>query len=135
MGLLSLLLLTLCHDAASAVKLTTDTITFGHAVKNGALPAFNETITFEHTCVTAPCTIVCQGLNYGDHRAEAGIDTDKPPYNLMFVKASSALSGPNDDVIRPTGVQLLDYELELGLVQIEKPISQTVSNEDVVAKL
>jgi 2-keto-4-pentenoate hydratase/2-oxohepta-3-ene-1,7-dioic acid hydratase in catechol pathway len=72
--------------------------------------------------VTAPCTIVCQGLNYGDHRAEAGIATEKPPYNLMFVKASSALSGPNDDVIRPTGVQLLDYELELGLV-IGSPIT------------
>jgi hypothetical protein len=44
-----------------SVKLTTATKTFGHAVKNGALPPVNatdaETIIFEHTCVTAPCTI------------------------------------------------------------------------------
>ena len=81
--------------------------------------------------VTAPCTIVCQGLNYGDHRAEAGIDTDKPPYNLMFVKASSALSGPTDNVIRPKGVQLLDYELELGVVigtNITGPVQVTREN-------
>lgn len=66
--------------------------------------------------VTAPCSIVCQGLNYSSHRAEAGRDVEKPPFNLMFMKAHSSLSGPKDDVIRPKGVKLLDYELELGVV-------------------
>ena len=66
--------------------------------------------------VTAPCSIVCQGLNYGAHRAEAGTSAEKAPFNLLFMKAASSLSGPNDDVIRPRGVRLLDYELELGLV-------------------
>lgn len=57
--LLALLAALAC--ATAAVKLTKETLTFGHAVKNGALPAVNasnaETTTFEHTCVTAPCTI------------------------------------------------------------------------------
>ncbi len=73
--------------------------------------------------VTAPCNIVCQGLNYGTHRAEAGTSTEKAPFNLLFMKADSSLSGPYDDVIRPRGVRLLDYELELGLV-IGAPITE-----------
>ncbi len=59
--LLGLLLAALAHPTA-AVKLTRETLTFGHSVKNGALPPVNasnagETTTFEHTCVTPPCTI------------------------------------------------------------------------------
>lgn len=58
--LLGLLLTAPVHPTA-AVKLTRETLTFGHAVKNGALPPVNasdaETTTFEHTCVTPPCTI------------------------------------------------------------------------------
>ena len=72
--------------------------------------------------VTAPCNIVCQGLNYGAHRVEAGTSSEKAPFNLLFMKAASSLSGPYDDVIRPRGVRLLDYELELGLV-IGAPIT------------
>ncbi len=72
--------------------------------------------------VTAPCSIVCQGLNYGSHRKEAGASAEKPPFNLIFMKAASSLSGPYDDVVRPRGVRLLDYELELGLV-IGAPIT------------
>jgi len=72
--------------------------------------------------VTAPCSIVCQGLNYGAHRAEAGADPERPPFNLMFMKAASSLSGPREEVIRPKGVRLLDYELELGLI-IGAPIT------------
>ena len=66
--------------------------------------------------VTAPCSIICQGLNYRDHLIETGGTGEKPPFNLLFVKAESSLSGPYDDVIRPPGVRLLDYELELGIV-------------------
>jgi hypothetical protein len=59
---LPLLGLLLAHPrTTAAVKLTQETLTFGHAVKNGALPPVNasdaETTTFEHTCVTPPCTI------------------------------------------------------------------------------
>ncbi len=82
--------------------------------------------------VTAPCNIVCQGLNYATHRSEAGADSEKSPFNLIFMKAASSLSGPYDDVVRPRGVQLLDYELELGLV-IGAPITgrTTITNDNL----
>lgn len=81
--------------------------------------------------VTAPCSIVCQGVNYADHRAEAGLSGEKPPFNTIFTKADSALCGPNDDVIRPRHVRLLDYEIELGLVigrEITGPVKVTNEN-------
>jgi 2-keto-4-pentenoate hydratase/2-oxohepta-3-ene-1,7-dioic acid hydratase in catechol pathway len=78
--------------------------------------------------VTGPCHIVCQGLNYAQHRAESGQGATKPPFNLLFTKAWSALSGPFDDVVRPDGVSLLDYEIELGVVvgrAIRGPVTVT----------
>ena len=44
------------------------------------------------------------------------MDPAKIPFNTIFTKASSCLAGPHDDVVRPAHVQLLDYEIELGLV-------------------
>jgi len=83
--------------------------------------------------VTAPCNIICQGLNYGDHLAETGGNAEKPPFNLLFMKAPSSLSGPNDDIVRPRGVRLLDYELELGLV-VGSPITKrtTVTRDNLI---
>lgn len=72
--------------------------------------------------VTAPCRIVCQGKNYAEHRVETGSSPDKPPFNLLFSKADSALTGPYATIRRPPGVRLLDYEIELGLV-IGEPIT------------
>jgi 2-keto-4-pentenoate hydratase/2-oxohepta-3-ene-1,7-dioic acid hydratase in catechol pathway len=71
--------------------------------------------------ITRPAQIVCQGLNYASHRTEAG-SSEKPTFNLFFTKAESSLCGPNDHVIRPEHVRLLDYEIELGLV-IKKEIT------------
>ncbi|USK87567.1 fumarylacetoacetate hydrolase family protein [Peribacillus asahii] len=74
--------------------------------------------------VTKPARIVCQGANYGTHRAESGLEAKKPPFNLIFTKADSTLSGPRDPIICPDHVKLLDYEIELGLI-IGKEISET----------
>jgi 2-keto-4-pentenoate hydratase/2-oxohepta-3-ene-1,7-dioic acid hydratase in catechol pathway len=73
--------------------------------------------------VTRDATLVCQGLNYRDHAAEAGHHDRKE--NLFFVKASSSLSEAYADIIRPAGVELLDYEVEVGVV-LRKPISRDV---------
>lgn len=59
---------------------------------------------------------VCQGINYASHVRESGMDPSKIPFNTIFTKASSCLTGPHDDVVRPAHVKLLDYEIELGLV-------------------
>lgn len=69
--------------------------------------------------VTQDATLVCQGLNYSDHVAEAGHTERKA--NLLFLKASSSLSGPYEDIVRPAGVELLDYEVEVGVVMRAAP--------------
>lgn len=81
--------------------------------------------------VTHPCSIVCQGLNYDDHRKESGVSTrSRPSFNMMFMKASSSLSAPHGDIVRPEGVQLLDYELELGLIIGRKITGQVAITEE-----
>ena len=73
--------------------------------------------------VTTDATLVCQGLNYRDHAAEAGHHARKE--NLFFTKASSSLCGPYADIIKPARVELLDYEVEIGVV-LRKAISRGV---------
>ncbi|MDN7247169.1 fumarylacetoacetate hydrolase family protein [Planococcus shenhongbingii] len=72
--------------------------------------------------VTTPARIVCQGANYSSHREESGLEAQRPPFNMFFSKADSSLSGAYADIVRPSHVKLLDYEIELGLI-IGKEIS------------
>ena len=64
--------------------------------------------------VTSDGSIYAQGLNYQDHAAEA--QHAKRKSNLIFAKASSSLTGPYGDIVRPAEVELLDYEVEFGIV-------------------
>jgi 2-keto-4-pentenoate hydratase/2-oxohepta-3-ene-1,7-dioic acid hydratase in catechol pathway len=59
--------------------------------------------------------IFCQGLNYASHREEGGVKSAKGQ-NLIFSKPPSSISGPTDNIIRPKGCELLDYEIELALI-------------------
>ena len=58
--------------------------------------------------------IVGVGLNYRDHATETGLPLPKEP--TLFMKATSALCGPNDDLIMPRGASRVDWEVELGIV-------------------
>jgi len=58
--------------------------------------------------------IVCIGLNYTDHAEEVGMPLPKEP--TIFIKANSAISGPDDPIVRPRGGVKLDYEVELAAV-------------------
>src|SRR5437870_8965232 len=58
--------------------------------------------------------MVCIGLNYTDHAAEVGMALPKEP--TLFIKAPSAICGPDDPIVRPRGSVKLDYEVELGVV-------------------
>jgi 2-keto-4-pentenoate hydratase/2-oxohepta-3-ene-1,7-dioic acid hydratase in catechol pathway len=58
--------------------------------------------------------MVCIGLNYTDHAAEVGMALPKEP--TVFIKAPSALCGPDDVIVRPRGGVKLDYEVELAAV-------------------
>lgn len=71
--------------------------------------------------VARPSKLVCVGKNYLDHAKEMGGELPVEP--ALFMKASSAWSGPYDDVIIPKGSTKLDYEVELAVV-----ISQTASH-------
>ena len=57
---------------------------------------------------------VAVGLNYSDHAAEAGMPVPTSP--VIFMKATTSLCGPNEDVIQPKDSTKLDYEVELGIV-------------------
>ena len=66
------------------------------------------------SCVTKPGKFVAIGLNYSDHAAETGAEVPSEP--IMFMKATSCIVGPNDDVEIVSGSKKLDWEVELGIV-------------------
>ncbi len=65
-------------------------------------------------CVAGTGKFICIGLNYSDHAAETGAKV--PPEPIIFMKASSAIVGPDDDVLIPRGSLKTDWEVELGVV-------------------
>ena len=66
------------------------------------------------SCVGNIGKFMCIGLNYADHAAETGADI--PEHPILFMKANSAITGPNDDVVMPRGSTKTDWEVELGVV-------------------
>jgi 2-keto-4-pentenoate hydratase/2-oxohepta-3-ene-1,7-dioic acid hydratase in catechol pathway len=78
------------------------------------------------SCVGNIGKFMCIGLNYADHAAETGADI--PEHPILFMKANSAITGPNDDVVMPRGSTKTDWEVELGVV-IGKA-AKYVSEED-----
>ena len=66
------------------------------------------------TCVSGFGKFMCIGLNYADHAAETGADI--PEHPILFMKANSAIVGPNDDVVMPRGSTNTDWEVELGVI-------------------
>ena len=66
------------------------------------------------SCITKPSKFIGIGLNFSDHAAEIGAEIPKEP--IVFMKASSCISGPYDDVIIPQGSQKCDWEVEIGFV-------------------
>ncbi len=66
--------------------------------------------------VTTPCRVLCQGANYRQHMIDSGMDPDSKSFNMFFNKSSASVCPGSSDIVRPTHVQLLDYEVELGLV-------------------
>ncbi|MFM2390044.1 MAG: hypothetical protein RLZZ437_1599 [Pseudomonadota bacterium] len=69
-------------------------------------------------CVAGTGKFICIGLNYADHAAESGLQV--PPEPVIFMKATSAICGPNDPILLPRGSEKTDWEVELGVV-IGKP--------------
>ncbi|WP_413710592.1 fumarylacetoacetate hydrolase family protein [Rhizobium sp. Rhizsp82] len=76
-------------------------------------------------CVAGTGKFICIGLNYSDHAAETGATV--PPEPIIFMKATSAIVGPNDNVIIPRGSEKTDWEVELAVVigKTAKYVSET----------
>ena len=83
------------------------------ALDHGALPVVTGDPRLG-PCVGGVGKMICVGLNYSDHAAESGMDVPAEP--ILFFKATSAICGPNDDVIIPRGSEKSDWEVELGVV-------------------
>ena len=80
-------------------------------------------------CVARPSKIVCIGLNYADHARETGAKIPEEP--IIFFKATTALCGPNDDLVLPRGSVKTDWEVELSVVIGRR--ARYVSREDAAA--
>ena len=80
-------------------------------------------------CVAGTGKFICIGLNYSDHAAESGLEVPSEP--VVFMKATSAICGPDDPIIVPRGSTRTDWEVELGVV-IGKP-AKYVEEADALA--
>lgn len=88
--------------------------------------------------LTTPCRVVARMVNYPSHAVDSGFDPDTVP-PAFFRKASGSVSGPYQDIVRPSHVRFLDYEVELGLVMgADLPVGTQVTDStlsDYVAAL
>ncbi len=84
------------------------------------------------SCITDPGKFVAIGLNYSDHAVEVGAEIPKEP--IMFMKATSSICGPNDDVEIVSGSKKLDWEVELGIIigKEAKHINERQSQEHIL---
>jgi 2-keto-4-pentenoate hydratase/2-oxohepta-3-ene-1,7-dioic acid hydratase in catechol pathway len=80
-------------------------------------------------CVAGVGKFICIGLNYSDHAAESGMAVPAEP--VVFMKATSCICGPNDEVVIPKGSTKSDWEVELGVVI--GSTAKYVSEEDALS--
>jgi len=80
-------------------------------------------------CVASVGKFICIGLNYSDHAAESGMAVPAEP--VVFMKATSCICGPNDEVVIPKGSTKSDWEVELGVVI--GSTAKYVSEEDALS--
>jgi 2-keto-4-pentenoate hydratase/2-oxohepta-3-ene-1,7-dioic acid hydratase in catechol pathway len=85
--------------------------------------------------ITAPCRVVAQMTNFESHVKDAGMDPKTVPLTF-FRKSSASISGPFDDIVKPTHVRLLDYEVEIGLViGRDIPVGSTLSDANLAGAI
>ena len=77
-------------------------------------------------CIANVGKFMCIGLNFHDHAKETGLSI--PEHPILFMKASSSISGPHDNIVRPRNARQIDWEVELGVV-IGKPAKYVTEDE------
>ncbi len=93
--------------------ITPDGLAKIRAADHGSLPVLDQNSRIG-PCVGNVGKFMCIGLNYADHAAETGAAIPEEP--ILFMKATSAIIGPNDDVILPKNTKKPDWEVELGVI-------------------
>lgn len=97
----------------SGAMLSDESLSRLRAIDPASLPAVPGA-TRMGPCVGDIGKFMCIGLNYSDHAAETGMA--EPAHPILFMKANSAIVGPDDTVVMPRGSETTDYEIELGVV-------------------
>ena len=84
------------------------------------------------SCITKPGKFIAIGLNFSDHAAETGAEAPSEP--IVFMKATSCINGPNDDIQIVSGSKKLDWEVELGIIigKETKHISEDQSQDHIL---
>jgi 2-keto-4-pentenoate hydratase/2-oxohepta-3-ene-1,7-dioic acid hydratase in catechol pathway len=81
--------------------------------------------------VTQPCRVVAQMTNYASHAKDSGMDPERVPLTF-FRKASGSICGPSDQIVKPSHVRFLDYEVEIGLVVgREIPVGTVITDDNI----
>jgi 2-keto-4-pentenoate hydratase/2-oxohepta-3-ene-1,7-dioic acid hydratase in catechol pathway len=116
--------------ATTTAGLLTDRTAFDAAIQAAAARA--DTVAVDSlkliSPVTRPCRVVAQMTNFESHVKDAGMDPASVPLTF-FRKASASINGPFDDIVKPSHVKLLDYEVEIGLVIARAiPVGTTISD-------
>ena len=125
------------RDLSSVIKnLTPDNLTYSAIEKLKSLDLKNlpELSNSERigSCISKPGKFVGIGLNYSDHAEETGAKVPSEP--IVFMKATSSVNGPNDDIEITSYSKKLDWEVELGIVigKEAKDISEKDSNKHIL---
>jgi 2-keto-4-pentenoate hydratase/2-oxohepta-3-ene-1,7-dioic acid hydratase in catechol pathway len=116
-------------NAASTAEVLADRAAIDAAAHStDTVPVENLTLL---SPVTTPCRVVAQATNYASHVRDVGRDPAMTPLTF-FRKASGSVIGPFDDIVKPPHVQLLDYELEIGLlIGRELPVGTEVTEANL----
>ena len=111
--------------------LSFETITKLQSVDLSSLPELSSSERIG-SCITKPGKFVAIGLNFSDHAAESGLPVPSEP--IMFMKATSCISGPNDNIEMVPNSKKLDWEVELGIIigKETKHIEQNQSQDHIL---
>ena len=125
------------RDLSSHIKdLNPDTLNFKtiSGLQNLDLSSLPELSSSDRigSCVSKPGKFIAIGLNFSDHAAETGADVPSEP--ITFMKATSSINGPNDNIEIVPGSKKLDWEVELGIVigKETKHISEEKSQDHIL---
>ena len=122
------------YTATGATKIATDATTTGALLAERAAieaaAANLDTVPVDSldllSPVTTPCRVVAQMTNFASHVRDAGMDPASIPLTF-FRKSSASITGPTDAIVKPSHVQFLDYEVEIGLViGTDIPVGSTI---------